>query len=484
MNSDEVEVLLRTLTPCAPPSTMDRRVLEAAARKLRKNRRPGARAGGFFAFAAALLFCVAVAGWLSSFRPTSKGLLPEARQEGARGEELERLIRLLASDDVDVREKASRDLRDRAIQDPSLADALESRLAKEIDPESRMRMGKVVDEIRDGRLLRLKIVPQGMLSNQGRQFGRAEFSPDGKLLATMSWEGSAQKLRLWDVKECRELQAVDIGPGEFSETLRFLPDGSEILVAGNGLSFYPTGNLRSFHTEPFTTVRGRSLPGIALRPGDGKTYAYSGYSAVEGKMRQDVLVLATLDGREAARRTFGAKTVGARYLRWSPDGSYLLTDVAQRGLPPELAMLRGDTLETLAAVHREDPQQGRDMDLWINDAAVSSDGKYVVTQSNGSLCVWDAPSLTLRASLPGLAKGGEFSPYGTWMVGRRIVSWGAGGKAIVVAAFSPRKTAITLLHTIDRGGICPTALSRDGRWMAYSPSTDGTTLAIVRLDED
>jgi WD40 repeat protein len=72
--------------------------------------------------------------------------------------------------------------------------------------------------------------PVGTLEGHGDKVIAVDFSPDGRLLASGSYDRS---LRLWSVKDCQQLAAAE-GLDGVDAALAFSPDGHWIASAGNG----------------------------------------------------------------------------------------------------------------------------------------------------------------------------------------------------------------------------------------------------------
>ena len=219
---------------------------------------------------------------------------------------------------------------------------------------------------------------------------------------------------------------------------------------------------------------------MAPKPG-GDIVGFPEVFHTTGKRKRlsQAIVLYAADGRELARRVFPQAEVAASFLKWSPDGSYLIADVAPGAesgklVRRDLVKLDGRSLETLDAVPAT-PNP-------YVDAAVSSDGAFIVASFISKLSVLDPGTLRAKGSFPlPYEASGEFA-RGTWMNGRTILTWGPQA-TLEVAAFSSARNDVTLIHRIEGvSATDPRDLSPDGKWIAYADHINGSRVTLVRVD--
>lgn len=484
MDASDVERLLQNQRPPGPPESLDRRILALAAARRGDSRSQAGRGWGRVTLAASVAFCLAIAGWLirpdGHGTPAPSGPVLGGGQENPPPRELATFLERLSSDDVSVRDEAQRALRDRLEKDPREETVLAALLADVRDAEVRSRLEQVLRDFRDRKVPK-KVVEKAVLSmGVGEYVARVAFSPDGRRLLTVSGNGPKVLLRLWGVPNGSEVASIEAGPGVWPDSFTFLPGTKFILGAGPGvLAWFDSDSLK----EVKRVALGRKDLGIDLmapKPG-GEIVAFPEYLNTTGKRKRlrQAIVLYAADGRELSRRVFPQAEVGGSFLRWSPDGSYLIADLAP-GVESgklesrDLVKLDGRSLETLGTV-------AATPDPYV-DAAVSSDGAFIAAFFISKLSVLDPGTLRAKGSLrlPFQASG-EFS-RGTWMNGRTILSWGPQA-TLEVASFSSAGNDVTLIHRIEGvEATDPRDLSPDGKWIAYSARTNGSRVTLVRVD--
>ncbi len=234
----------------------------------------------------------------------------------------------------------------------------------------------------------------------------AAISPDGKLVATGSWDHSA---KIWNIATGQAIRKLDGGHAGYINSVRFSPDGKELLTASDD------GTARLWNIESGKPT------GIVFR----------GHTAriLEASFSPDGTQVLTVSGDKTARlwdratgKQLGAPFVGHKWAvlcgEFSADGERIVTgsqdktaiiwDVATR---KPLIKLEGHTAS-------------------ISSAAFSPDGTRVVTGSQDDTAkLWDAMTGKEILSLPGHTQevtSVSFSPDG-----RDVLTSSRDGTAII-----------------------------------------------------
>ncbi len=252
----------------------------------------------------------------------------------------------------------------------------------------------------------------------------------------------------------------------------------ERLVASDSRAFYIPGAAGTGH---ILYLRGQTL---VAQPLDARTLTVSGELVQVAEQMSPIVsdstFAASADGTVAFRSNVGATgapvwlsragaelgAVGGEVMmpqhpRLSPDGKRLALVVAGdtwvydlQGRPPTKVTINENTLSP----------------VW------TPDGKSLVYETNegSSLRVIPAtPNATPKAASP----NGHFHPHGWSPDGRLIAAQfttGTPATDIVRFAAEPSATPEFLVKTPGRDGAEGTALSPDGRWLAYASNSTGT----------
>jgi WD40 repeat protein/Tfp pilus assembly protein PilF len=296
-------------------------------------------------------------------------------------------------------------------------------------------------------------LPHGLVGNrtpsQPNQPTSVDFSPDGRLLASTSFDG----VRIYRARDGRELGHLKIG---FCERATFQADGDVLTYNSEiGLARWPVRN------ETSETVR-IGPPALLELPGNSSPTN----RRVACDQRGQWLAVTDFSNAQA-----------------------VLLSVSD---PPSWKVLRP---------HRN-----------IAEIAVSSDGRWVATATwAGTLVkVWDTTSGSLAADLPGLDAAVAFSPDGRWLVAGHgdayrfyhvgswqpgpIVARDTGGSQVRgELAFSPDGRMLAIAQMVAHEPVVQLVDPDTGRlratlrapelsgltWLAFSP--DGTQLAAATL---
>lgn len=232
--------------------------------------------------------------------------------------------------------------------------------------------------------LRVEVTPRATLKGHERDVTSAAFSPDGKLLATTSKDGT----RLWDVATGRTALTLTGRKSLVVHDCAFSPDGDLLATTGSDKTarLWDVGTGRQ--TVTLTGHRG-PVYGCAFSP-DGSLVATTGtdrtvrlWGAMSGKN------IATLQGHRGT--VYGCA--------FSPDGRLLVSAGAESTLLWDVSV--GEIIMSLPG-HTN----------FTGGCAFSPDGALLATAGNEGTRLTDAASGTTVATLPGSAQSCAFSPDG------------------------------------------------------------------------
>jgi len=252
----------------------------------------------------------------------------------------------------------------------------------------------------------------------------ADFSPDGKRVATISWERFA---RVWDVESGKELHKLK-GHNSEVRSIAFSPDGKNIVTAARD------GTARIWDADSGRELRKFSHPVGTVSPG-------------------------TLFPPASAA--------------FSPDGKKIVTFIHDASGPNSIRVWDTHTGEMLLELKA---------DISINASPVfSPDGKKIVAvvdnRNGGNVKIWDAGS---GKELH------ELGPHNG--IDRRVVSLSADGKKLVtVSSGTPQiwdvdtgKKLPVKLQELSHGVFF--SLSPDGKKVIALPPDSSTTIRIWDAD--
>lgn len=201
------------------------------------------------------------------------------------------------------------------------------------------------------------------------------FSPNGKILATGSWDGT---VRLWNTATWRPIGRPMNGNISWVYSVAFSPDG-KILAAGS-----QDGKVRLWNVTTRQPI-GKPLPGnstmaifsVAFSP-DGKTLAAGG---LDGTVR-----LWDVATRQPFGNPFPGNTGAVLSVAFSPDGKLVAAGTANSTL----------WLWDIAAARLFDDVSFTSNTGWMTSLAFSSDGKKIAVGSTSSI-VWILDTTTGKA---------------------------------------------------------------------------------------
>jgi uncharacterized protein with WD repeat len=300
--------------------------------------------------------------------------------------------------------------------------------------------------------------------------GSVAFSPDGRTLASGSWD---RTIKLWDVASGRELRKLQ-GHSDSVYSVAFSPDG-RTLASGSGDATIKLWDVVS--GRELRTLQGHkySVLSVALSP-DGRTIA-------SGSDDNTIKLWDVVSGREL--RTLQGHSDKVISVAFSPDGQTIASGSDNNTIKlwdaasgRELRTLQGHTEDVRSVAFSPDGRmvasgsKDRTIKLWdvasglqlrtlrghtsaVNSVVFSSDGRTIASGSyDDTIKLWDATSGRELRTLPGhtsLVFSVAFSPDGRTIASgsydHTIKLWDASGP--IAADDSPAKIVAATIVPAD-----------------------------------
>lgn len=160
---------------------------------------------------------------------------------------------------------------------------------------------------------------KSMISEQDENFYSVAFSPDSKLLVSVS---SGKTIRVWDVMTGKQLRSLSLGPLGYTHFIRFSPDGNKLVAASNSEFVFWDTKSWSSKTEKFHYPRANCF---CFSP-DGTKLAFDLSSEIEVWDLGSTECLQVLRGHRGDIRSIAFNIDGSRLFSTDSIGDVRIWD--------------------------------------------------------------------------------------------------------------------------------------------------------------
>ena len=295
------------------------------------------------------------------------------------------------------------------------------------------------------------------------------FSPDGRLLASGSWD---RTIRLWEVASGRELRKL-AGHGAQVNALAFSPDG-QLLASGSQdrrLKLWEVATGKEVQESTFSDTLGW-LSAVAFSP--------NGRSVAAGTLAGEIKMWDVASGRELPSSRDKELNHGVHTLAFTPDGTLVVSGERKAAFSPDGRWLafpsrndsgRGEEIVIREAANGRERHRLSGHETVILALAFSSDNRWLASGSadgrTGAIKLWD---LTTRQEVRTLLGHQEriwalaFSPDGRWLAS------GSFDDTVKLWEVATGREVYTLTGDMEQvGGV---AFDPHQRWLAAGSAED------------